>query len=172
MRSINKRGFTLIETLIYIAVIGLISGSFVAFGSSVSSARNKTYAAQEVQSNVRFALEIISNQIRSSSGINVPASVWNANNGKLVLTNAELNKNPAIIDLDEEGRLRLKLGSADPIFLTSPRVKVDRLYFYNFSNENERENIGLEMSVVYRQEASSAEFGFRQDVKTAVSVRQ
>jgi len=172
MRLKDKRGFTLIETLIYIAIIGAIAVSFVAFGSSVSVARNKTYAAQEVQSNVRFVVDTVSNLVRSANQVTVASSVWNDNNGKLVLTNSAPNKNPTVLDVDENGKLRLKFGNNPPIFLTSERVKVDRFYLENLTGDSERENARISFSLVYRQESSSADFGFRQDVVFGVSVRQ
>ena len=71
--SLNaSRGFSLIELIIYIAIITVVSGVFVAiiFNLNLSSTKSKTET--EVQQNLRNAMQAISQTIRSAQNINAP----------------------------------------------------------------------------------------------------
>ncbi len=106
-------GFTLIETIIYIAILGMIAIAFVLFSVSVSGSRNKTYVVQEVQANTRMALEMISQKIRSADGINFNSSTFGINPGRLSLSMTKSSLNPTIIDLSgADGALRIIEGTS------------------------------------------------------------
>ena len=47
----KDNGFTLVELLIYMAVIGGVSMTFILYSLAVAQSRAKTYVAQEVQAN-------------------------------------------------------------------------------------------------------------------------
>ncbi|KKR15191.1 MAG: hypothetical protein UT42_C0007G0007 [Candidatus Falkowbacteria bacterium GW2011_GWA2_39_24] len=49
----NTKGFSLMETLIYVAILSLIIGGLFSFSLTIAANRNKAYAAQEVQANIR-----------------------------------------------------------------------------------------------------------------------
>lgn len=73
--SLNaSRGFSLLELIIYIAIISVISGVFVAilFNLNLSSTKSKTET--EVQQNLRNAMQAISQTIRSAQSISAPAA--------------------------------------------------------------------------------------------------
>jgi len=112
-----SRAFTLIETIIYIAILGMVVSAFVFFSLSVSGSRNKTYAVQEVQANARMALELISQKIRSADKIIFASSTLGADPGRLFLSMASSSLNPTIIDLSSDnGTLRIMEGeSAVPL---------------------------------------------------------
>ncbi len=109
----GSRGFTLIETIIYIAILGMIASAFIFFSVSVSNSRDKTYVVQEVQANARMALELISQKIRSANGVNLESSIFESNPGRLSLSMASSSLNPTIIDLSRDnGNLRIIQGTS------------------------------------------------------------
>ena len=67
---LQENGFTLIELIIYIGIIGAVAASFVSFSIYVSESRNKTYVFEEVQANSRTALNLMSQKIKMANGIN------------------------------------------------------------------------------------------------------
>ena len=72
--KMKQNGFTLVETLIYLGIIGSVMTSFLYFGVSIFDYRNKSYAVQEVQANERMALNLISQKIRGAKDINIYSS--------------------------------------------------------------------------------------------------
>lgn len=167
------RGFTLIETIIYMAIIGLVVSSFVGFSVTVSRARNKSYASEEVQANARMALDLISQRIRAASSVNTGTSTFNSDPGVLSLAMADAAKNPTIIDLTaDDGVLRITEGVNSPVSVTSGRVRVTNLVFTNLTGSGARENIRVQMTVGYASTAGDTEFSFSKSFQTTVSVRE
>ena len=171
--SDRDAGFTLIEVLIYIAIIGAVVGSFVMFSLAISSSRNKTYVAQEVQANARTAQELISQRIRAATGVNVVASTFGLDPGVLSLAMADPTKNPTVINLDQnDGVLLITEGAASPVAITSDEVNVTNLVFGDLTSSGARANIRIEITVAFNNSPGDVEFDYSQSWQTAVSLRQ
>lgn len=166
-----NKGFTLVEMLIYMAIIGLVVVGFVNFSLSISSSRDKTYVVQEVQANSRLAFNLISQKIKLSTGVNTTTSTFLTDPGVLSLVMASSTINPTIINLDQDdGILQITEGVADPIAITSNEVKVTNLVFTNLTSDDNRENIKINFTIEYQ--GDSAEYNYSQDVQTSVTSRQ
>jgi len=169
----DRRGFTFIETIIYTAIVGIVVLGFVIFTLSSSGSNIKTYSAQEVQSNSRMALNIISQKIRSATGINAVSSIFDVDPGVLSLSMASSSKNPTIIDLNEnDGLLRIKEGNNSSVDVTSKKVKINNLIFSNFVSSSQKENIGIQMTVEYNNPSNDVRYNYSQHLQTSVSIRQ
>lgn len=167
----NKRGFTMIEMLIYVAIVGGILSSFVSFAISLSNSRNKTYAIQEVQANAREALNIVTQKIRSASGINANGSVFGLDPGYLSLVMPSAAVNPTIISLNHDnGVIEIKEGLSASTTIMADEVKVANLIFTNLTDGN-RENVRINMTVEYDNPNNDPDFAYTQTLQTAVSVR-
>jgi len=167
-----EHGFTLIETLIYIAIIGGVVAGFVAFSISVSNGRNKNYVAQEVQANNRVVLNMITQKIQAASSVNIGASTFGSDPGVLSLAMSDVSKNPTIISLSaDDGVLQITEGIASALTVTSDEVKVTNLVFTNLTGTNDRENIKIEMTTEY-DSTDDVEYDFAQSIQTTVTLRQ
>jgi Tfp pilus assembly protein PilW len=162
-----KNSFTLIEFLIYIAIVSsilvLISGFFwnIFFGGI------KETAYQEVQQNGQFALTKITQEIKKATGINSPSPGNSANSLSLAMANPNLN--PTVFDL-ANGKLRITQGANPPIELTSNQVIVSNLQFSNLSYEGTPGVIRIEMTVYYFNPANRMEYQASIDLKSTVSL--
>ena len=164
-------GFTLIETIIYIAVIGLIIGAFVSFSLSIGNSSNKTYAVQEVQANARFSLDIITQKIQTAVGVNIASSTFDSDPGVLSLTFVSSTLNPTLIKLNEDdGILQIIEGMASPVNITSNEVKVTNLQFTNLTGLGNKENIKIDFTIEFDDDGG-VEFQSTQSLQTAVSIR-
>ena len=133
----NKAGYTIVELIIYIALIGTLVSGIVLYSLSVTSARNKNYVAQEVQANGRFVLDVIGQRIRAATGVNAGSSTFDFDPGVLSLSMSDSGKDPTIIDLTaNDGQLQITEGVSSAVSLTSDEVKVTNLVFTNKSNIN------------------------------------
>ena len=169
----NNKGFTFIETLVYIAIIGMVVVSFVMFALSISNTRNKNYVIQEVQANARTAQGIINQKIRAATGINTESSTFGSDPGVLSLSMADSAKNPTIINLDQDnGILRITEGLSDPVVIVSNKVKITNLVFTDLTSADSRGNIRIQMTVEYNTSLSDIKYRYSQSLQTAVSLRQ
>lgn len=162
----RKKGFTLIEILIYTAIIGIILTSFVAFSVSIANVRNKTYVVQEVQANSRLALDIISQKIRQAVVVITPAEGGSGASLELDMP----DPNPNLIFNLSGGVLNMTEGAGPAASLTSNEVYVYNLVFTNMAQGGKRANVKIDISIRYNS-ASDVEYTFSQDVRTAVSQR-
>ncbi len=169
--NLNRKGFTLIETIIYVAVIGGVLASFVVFSMSISNSRNKTYVVQEVQANARTAMNLITQKIRTANGVNISSSTFDTDPGILSLSMNSSTTNPTIISLtQDDGLLQIKEGEDGVLSAVSNQVKVTNLVFTNLTASSTKENIGINLTVEYNSD--SVEFTHAQSLQTTASLRQ
>ena len=168
-----RKGFTLIETLIYIAIVGIVIGGFVAFTFTISDSRNKNYVVQEVQANARVSLNLISQRIMAANGINTGASIFDADPGVLSLSMADSSKNPTILNLSgDDGQLQIKEGAGDIVIITADEVKITNLVFTNLTGTSDIPNVGVELTVEFNNLGTDVDFNYDQSWQTSVSLRQ
>ncbi|KKQ27667.1 MAG: hypothetical protein US42_C0007G0058 [Candidatus Magasanikbacteria bacterium GW2011_GWC2_37_14] len=168
----NRQGFTLVETIIYVAIIGGVIATFISFSLNVSNARNKTYVQAETQANARVALNIITQKIQSATGVNISQSVFNTDPGVLFLVMSSSTLNPTVISLSEDnGKLQVKEGDSVTSTITTAQIQINNLVFTNFSVSSTRENIGVDLTVSFVS-STDVNFQYSQNLHTAVSVRE
>ena len=163
----NNQGFTFIETLIYLAIVGVVISSFISFSLSITAARNKAYVVQEVQANTRMALGLIARTIRQAGGVLNPASGTAA--GSLTLDMP--GPDPDIMFSLTSGILYITEGVGDPVAITSDEVNIVNLVFTNLALSTDKDNIRVEITAEYGN-SGSLEYAYSQSLRTAVSIRQ
>ncbi|GMR19182.1 MAG: hypothetical protein BMS9Abin34_312 [Patescibacteria group bacterium] len=159
MRVANRRGFSLIELLLY---IGLLSLFLVAATSSlwdIILGNVKSGVQQEVQESLRYITHRIQFELRNADSIN-PASDFGVNlstNPSAVLSVSS----PAPDDPTEfrvsSGVLQIKRGSGNWTALTSGAVEVATLTFTDLSDSNS-ENVQFTVTVKYRNPSGRSQW--------------
>lgn len=131
-----RKGFTLLELLIYMSVLSIVilfvSGSF----TSVNQGRGRGTARAEVSSAMRFVFDQMHQDIQGATGVTTPRY------GKIVTCSATTScllavVGPDIITYDvSDGQIRRKVnsGTANPI--TPTTVNVTALSVEYFGNNN------------------------------------
>lgn len=69
----KKRGFTLIEVMISIAIFSMIMIGLAVFSSGIMNSHMKSRAMQNSLDNARFAIEGLEKRIRTSNGVTTDA---------------------------------------------------------------------------------------------------
>lgn len=162
----RQGGFTLIETLIYIAITGVILVSFVFFSLSISDSRDKSYVVQEVQANSRLALNLIAQKIRRADDVITPTEGNSNNSLTLDMPVPDPDMTFSIIG----GVINITEGAVDtPI--TSNKINVSNLTFTNLAGIGERDNIRVELVMEYKA-TGDVEFTYSESIDTAVSLRK
>jgi type II secretory pathway pseudopilin PulG len=163
----NNRGSTLVELLIYIAIVAVVVSSLLYFGVSIFSYRNKSFAEQEVQANVRVALREISRLVRSASSTDDIIDP-----GQLSLRMSDITKDPTVISTTIDQILQVQEKAQLARTITSKNVKVTKLKFTNLSGKSDIANIKIEMTIAYNNLSNDINYNYSEDVETAVSLRR
>lgn len=141
-------GFTLLEILVYIAILSLVLFLICSFIFWMNSSNTKTKAKREALENTRRALEIITYEIKGAKNIYAPTTTSN----QLSLETYRYlpdDEDNSFIDFFLCGsRICLKKESQDPIFLTSDAVEVEQLEFRQIST-NGSPSIKISLTVNY-----------------------
>lgn len=163
----NKKGFTLFEVIIYVAILGMIVVSFISFVLAISNVRTKSYVVSEVNSNLRIAMDLISQKIRSAEAVTSPLS-------GVVLASLELdmpNSEPTIVFALQDGVLYLTEDIITENAITNPEINITFLKFTNLGASGKRDSLQIEMVAEYRN-ANSQEYNYSNSLKTTVNLRK
>lgn len=163
----SKKGFTLIEILIYLAIVGVLVSGFVFFALFINAARSKVYVMQEVQANARLALGLLAQKIRAAENVVAPLpgqiEEYLVLDMPLSLPNLSFNVVAGVLGITEQG------GDFTP--LINSKVRVKDLSFFNTGQSGEKDNIKIQLSLEYNGPASK-EFEYSQSLQTSVTRRR
>ena len=140
----NTGGFTLIETIIYIAIIILVLSSLTSFSSNISNNREKIYVLETVHDNARVIMEEVNKKVHFASDVVSPAP--GASSTVLVVSTPAGN---ITFSLNEEGSLKMKPDSVATSTVNSKKTVVSNLVFTNLAAPGRRDSIKTEFDIAY-----------------------
>lgn len=170
-----KRGFTLIEILVYIGVLAIVILAVSSFFIWVNHSNAKTKALREVVNNGRRVMEIITYEIKEARDIYSPTTVSDSNSGQLSLITLK--------DIPEEEDLTyldfylcgvsvcLKKESQDPLVLTSENVQIEKLIFKEIATSQDTPSIQIELEIKYKTPSERPEYQASANFTTTASLR-
>lgn len=164
----NERGFTLIETLIYSVIVGMVLLTFASFSMSISSVRNKVYVMSELQANARVVVELMTQKILSAKSVSLPAKGESTEQLILLMPDGTPTTTFQISDLV----LQMVTEGVTSTSLNSEQVIISNLSFTNFSTGTIRDNIVIRFLASYINPSGDRDYNFSQQIETAVSLRQ
>jgi type II secretory pathway pseudopilin PulG len=94
----RNTGYTLIELLLYVSLIGILLTSVVTFFSMMLETRVKNESIAEVDQQGTQIMELITQTIRNASSITSPAAGTSGNSLTLAMASAAVN--PTVYDMD------------------------------------------------------------------------
>lgn len=157
-KIIKYNGFTLTELLLYIIVMGICVFMISGFLNLVNNAKIKNRLIAEVEQQGDQISSIIRQNILASSGINNPTI--SAASSSLSLAFVDINRNPTIFNIDNNGNITIKTG-ADPISnLNNNLVQAENLIFYNLGQANTRGNINGQFTLKAVSSGPRSEYSY------------
>ena len=159
-------GFTLIETIIYIAIVGILATALVSFGLAVTQVRNKNYVIEEVQANARVVMDFLADKIRESQTIVVPVDGMEGNVLELAMQDSSDNFVFSLTD----GVLYVTKGTQTAQAITGQEVLISQFQFLNLGGTGERDSVKINMTFQFRKD-DSRDFIYSQELQTTVSLR-
>lgn len=124
----KQKGFTLIETFLYLAISVVMVVLIGSVGINVLATLASVHAEEELQYNSQFIIEKIRTIVNDAETIDIPIS--GATSSTLSLTMSDPAKNPTVIDV-VDGRFRMQEGSDTPQFFSGQNIVVSAVTFSN-----------------------------------------
>jgi type II secretory pathway pseudopilin PulG len=150
----DKKGFSLVEILIYTAIIGIVGALFTNILISVTRVQNRQTSSIEVNQQMNFALSTIKRLIRESSAVEIaagaPASI-------LKLRVKDSAKDPTNITASA-GKITVQQGANPAFDLTTGSVVVNQLSFWKITAYPGRDTVQIDISISYNTENPQQQF--------------
>ena len=168
----RRKAFTLIELILYIALVSGVLLAIVQFGWNAIYIQKKSETYQELTSNLRLAEKRITEEIRNASGINSVAAT------SLCLASTNVTYNPVKIYLSAE-TLRIGWGGGSATCatttndqpLTSPKITISTLTFADMSVSGKTKDIHFDMTGSYKNPGLRKEFSMTSSISSSQELR-
>lgn len=144
--NIQKKAFTLVETLLYISLTSLILISISAFLGTLMSIRGRNQSISEVDQQATQILQFLSRTIQTAESINAPSQGVTLDSLSLQTSNPALN--PTIISLSGS-TLQLQEGGNTPIVLSSNLVNISNVSFTNVMVHTDTPSIRFSFTISF-----------------------
>ncbi len=165
----QQRGFTLIELVLYIAIISGFLVTTIFFAMRVVEGGQKARAEAEVQQNLRIAMERINRETRSALDLNAGSSTFDSNPSVISLAGGA-GEDPIVFSVNG-GILQLSKGASGPYNVTTNDVEVTNFVVHDLSVSNRTKVIQIEMTVRYAAAADSVYYDFDSSARSTIVIR-
>lgn len=161
-------GYTLIELLLYIAIISALLTSVTMFlGASVES-RVKNQSISEVEQQGTLAMELITQTIRNADGITTPTTGASGSTLTLIVPTGALS--PTTFNLSS-GTLQITEGVNSAVPLTNSKVQVTSLTFRNLSRPSTPGVVQVAMTISRVNALNRNEYDYQKTFTTSAALR-
>lgn len=166
----NRQGISLIEIVIYVAILGGLSVLLVNFLLQVTGVYHRARAEREVLSNARLLLETIDNTVSQAQKVYLPTSRFNVDTGQLSLATiigAQIEHPTSYVDFwIDNGRLWTRQEGGPNTALSAATVRVNK-----FRVERIAQGLGREAVKVTLEISSSSKFPVVTTLNLTTAVR-
>lgn len=126
----DKKGFSLIEAVIYIAIFTMFVGALVNFTLNLNTSRLHSQTMLEVKGQGADLMRILTKTITNATAINYPGT--GLSSGAISVNLPDASKSPTIFSGSGEA-IYITEGANSAVALTNNKVKVTNLSFKNVS---------------------------------------
>ena len=138
MIKINQKGFSIMEMLIYLAILALMLWVIANILNSMIQTERVASSSRVVENAAIFGLERIVRETRDATSVGA-SSVLDLNPGVLVLSGTDINGGAKTIEFFISlGALHIKENGVDKGALTESKAIVTDLVFSVLSNPNSK----------------------------------
>ncbi len=127
----HEHGFTLLELILYIGILVIVMVVIINIFLALSKGSGNVEARTDVDSNLRYALEKIDQDVRAASSVTTPASAGGTS-ATLVMT---VGGSTITYDVSG-GQLRRKVDAGTAVPVTAATVTVATPTFTRLENTN------------------------------------
>jgi|SRR5579859_1740845 len=161
IRSLGcNTGITLIETIVYIAIVSIIMTTLIPFAWNIIEGGVKSSTEQEVFANARYISEQIKYQVRNATGINSVSAT------QISLATATSTTNPTVIGLSGTN-MTIQQGTGGTLNLNSQNATISGVTFTSYTSaDNKTKNIQF----IFTVNANYSGAGARQEFNESTTI--
>lgn len=159
----NKKGFSLLEIVIYTGLITLVGTLLSGILISVTKIGNQQGASTEVNQQLNFVLQNINRLVRDSSLVDMPSATATSS---LVLRMKSASEDPTRIFLSNN-KIYLKQGAGEASPLTNDQVLATNLNFVKISAYPGHDSVQIDLTLSYNSQ--NPEQSFSKTLSSAVA---
>ena len=164
----NRKAFTLVETLLYVAIVSTLIFLMSAFLYFILESRTKFQTISEVENQGIQVVNIITQTIRDTENITLPVRGTSA--ASITLDVVDIAKDPIIFNSSGDN-IQIKEGIGSIIPLTSSRVSVSELTFENISRDNTPGIVRFNFTLSYNSDSNRNEYKYSRTFYGSASLR-
>ncbi|HSX57966.1 MAG TPA: prepilin-type N-terminal cleavage/methylation domain-containing protein [Candidatus Saccharimonadales bacterium] len=152
--KIKNKGFTLIEVLVYVTILGITSLVIILFINQLFGVMETSRRIREATDNARRSIDTIAQEIRHAKTVYTPTSVFGGTAGQLSLETARdlpTDHDTTFVDFYlDNGQLFLKREGQAAQRITGEKIKVTALTFQNYNGTTSWPAIQTTITLQYR----------------------
>jgi prepilin-type N-terminal cleavage/methylation domain-containing protein len=164
----HRPGFTLVETMIAIALMAILALAATSLLTGILNAERQSRIISEVEAQGSYAMYQFAQSARNTTSIVTPAVGASATSTRLV--SGVAGENPTYFDVSG-GVLVQKRGAAATTTLTSNTVTVSSLSFQNITAGTTKGAIRMALTLSYTNPTGDARLAYSQTFYTTVTLR-
>ena len=164
----NRKGFTLIELILYVSVSALVALAATGLILLILQGRVKSQTIAEVEQVGNQVMNLITQTTRNSLRINSPST--GATSSALSLAHPSSTNNPTIFDI-ASSTIRITEGASLSVPLTSSRILTSSLVFQNLSRANTSGTIKIQFTLIHQNPGGRNEYDYAKTFYGSATVR-
>lgn len=130
LRKNKRNGFTLIEAVIYVAILAVAFTIVVGSLIRMTSAYGRLRDAQNIQNAAITALDRMTRELRDAESIVLASSSFGSHPGRLTLQTTDASSTPRTVEFYMDGNvLKMKENGVDQGPIMRPNVVLSSLIF-------------------------------------------
>lgn len=163
----SQRGYTLIELLLYVTIVGTLLTLMAYFFGMSATARIKSETISEVNDQGIAVMEYITQTIRNATSVSAPTAGNSASSLTLVVPTGSAS--PTVFNLNA-ATLRVTEGTGSAVALTNSRVQVTNLTFTNLTASGTPGNVRVNFTLSYLNPSNRSEYSYQQTFTNSAEV--
>jgi len=164
-------GFTLIELIVYIAVLAVIGGAVASLFLWTVQAHTKSRVVQETTTGAQLALDTVLREVREAESLYLPTSTATQVSVKTANFTPVLEDTAFVDFFLCEDRLCMKKEGQSPVALTPDSIEVASLLFTYVSTDTEFPGVRVQLEARHRNPTGRSELSSTIELQGTASLR-
>lgn len=160
-------GVTLVETLLYVSIVGIFMVTVASMFAAVLAVRNKNTVVNEVNLQGVQIMQQITQALKNTSTLTAPAAGVTATS--LTLTTYTPAANPTVFDLNS-GKIRMSENGV-VTSITSNRVTASSLSFQNMGSAGTKGSIKIRFTLTHVNPDNRGDLSYTQTFYDTITVK-
>lgn len=164
-----QSGFTLLESMLYIAIAAVVVMGSTFFYQILLESRIKNQTIAEVEQQGAKVMRVMSQAVRSASALNLPAE---GDKGETLSLATYFGASDPTVFAVSDGVIGIQEGSGKAVDLTNSRISASDLLFYNVSRPGTPGIVRIEFTLTYVNVSGRNEYAYSKTFISSAALRQ